>query len=93
MGPSWELIKKLEILPLKSQHIFSLFLFVVNIKDFFMTNSENHNIYTRKSNNLHLPVVNYVPTRSSLLSYKTFNKLPIEIKKKSQEIQINLRKL
>jgi hypothetical protein len=38
------LFKKLEILPLKSQYIFSLLLFVVNNTDLFWTNSENHNM-------------------------------------------------
>jgi len=37
-----------------------------------MTSSENHKMHTRQSKNLHLPVASCLPTRSSLLNYKTF---------------------
>jgi hypothetical protein len=42
-----ELFKKLEILPLKSQYIFSILLLVVkNKKKHFITNYDNHNVDT-----------------------------------------------
>jgi len=41
-----ELFKKLNILPLYSQYIWSLLLFVVKNIDEFITNSEVHTIYT-----------------------------------------------
>jgi hypothetical protein len=40
--------KKLQILPLTSQYVLSLLMFVVQNKTFFSTNNENHNIDTRK---------------------------------------------
>ena len=52
------LFKKLEILPLTSQYMLSLLLFVVQNKNFFLTNNENHNIDTRQRNNLYLPQAN-----------------------------------
>ena len=42
------LFKKLEILPLTSQYMLSLLLFVVQNKTFFSTKNENHNIDTRQ---------------------------------------------
>jgi hypothetical protein len=49
------LFKELNILPLKSQYILSLFFFVANNKSYFMTNSENFSMPTIHSNDLHLP--------------------------------------
>jgi hypothetical protein len=53
---SWtELFKVLKILPLTSQYIFSLTLFVANNKSLFKENSKVHNIKTRNSSNLFQP--------------------------------------
>jgi hypothetical protein len=53
-----QLFKRLEILPLHSQYIFSVLLFVVKNKDLYSTNQEIRNINTRSKLNLHLPVCN-----------------------------------
>jgi hypothetical protein len=45
------LFRKLEILPLASQYILSLMLFVVKNKNEFIVNSEIHGINTRQQNN------------------------------------------
>jgi hypothetical protein len=50
-----ELFKKLEILPFESQYIFSVLLFVVRNRKHFITNYVNHNVETRRCENLHLP--------------------------------------
>jgi hypothetical protein len=73
------LFKNLEILPLKAQYIFSLHLLVVNNKDLFMTNSENH---TRQSKNFCLSLANLTIYQQGIhySSIKHFNKLPLEIK-------------
>jgi hypothetical protein len=42
-----EHFKKLRILPLQSQYILPLLHFVINNRDYFMVNSEIHNINTR----------------------------------------------
>jgi hypothetical protein len=52
------LFEKLQILPLTSQYMISLFMFVVQNKSFFSTNNENLNIDTRQRNNLYLPQAN-----------------------------------
>jgi len=44
---SRQLLMKLGILPLMSQYIFSLLLFIVNNKALFQMNSEIHSINTR----------------------------------------------
>ena len=43
------LFKKLQILPLKSQYMLPSLMFVVQNKNRFSTNTENHNIDTRQS--------------------------------------------
>jgi len=52
------IFKKLQILPLTSQYMLSLLIFVVQNKSLFLTNNENHNLDTRQSNNLYLPQAN-----------------------------------
>jgi hypothetical protein len=49
------LFKKLQIFPLISQYMLSLLMFVVQNKNFFLTNNKNHNSDTRQRNNLHIP--------------------------------------
>jgi len=41
-----------------SQYILSLLMFVVNDRDHFLIISEIHNINTRHSSNIHLPMEN-----------------------------------
>jgi len=50
------LFKKLNILPLKSQYIFSLLLFVVRNRELYKSNSDNHSINARHSTDLHPPM-------------------------------------
>jgi hypothetical protein len=52
-----ELFKKLNILPLHSQYILSLLLFVVKNTDEFTTNSDVHTINTRHRSDLHPPSI------------------------------------
>ena len=52
------LFKKLKILPLMSQYIFSITMFIVKNKHQFTVNSEIHNINTRQHSNLHQPAPN-----------------------------------
>jgi hypothetical protein len=49
------LFKQLNILPLKSQYIFSILLFVIKNINLFTTNSDNQNTKSIQSDNLHLP--------------------------------------
>jgi len=55
-----QLFKNLKILPLKSQYIFSLLLFVAENRDLYESNSEIHNIDTRFSSELHTATANLI---------------------------------
>ena len=52
------LFVELKILPLASQYIFSLLLFVVECRDYFTSNSVICDSNTRHRNDLHLPQQN-----------------------------------
>jgi hypothetical protein len=41
-----DLFKEMQILPLKSQYIFSILLFIIKIKKLFISNYDSHNIRT-----------------------------------------------
>jgi hypothetical protein len=77
------LFKKLQILPLASQYILSLLMFVVQNKKLFSTNNENHNLDTRQRNNLYLPQANLAIYQKGAhySGIKLYNKLSLEIKK------------
>ena len=53
-----QLYKQLQILPLPSQYIFSLLVFVNKNRSLFLSNSEIHDKNTRFNHNLHLPSTN-----------------------------------
>jgi hypothetical protein len=56
--PCRSLLKKLEILPVPCQYIFSLMNFFVNGQDNFQTNPSVHSINTRNKHHLHRPIAN-----------------------------------
>jgi hypothetical protein len=51
-----EVFKKLGIMTLYSQYIYSFVLYTVNNKHLFDANNEIHKYKTRNNNNLHLPL-------------------------------------
>ena len=53
-----EHFKNVKMLPLQSQYILSLMLFVINNGNYFKVNSGIHNVNTRNKSNLHLPISN-----------------------------------
>jgi hypothetical protein len=77
-----EHFKKLKILPLQSQYILSLALFVVGNRSNFKENSDIHNINTRTKSNLHQPLANLSLYQKGGYYYgiKVFNSLPTQIK-------------
>jgi hypothetical protein len=84
-----ELFKVLKILPLTSQYIFSLSLFVANNKHLFKENFEVHNIKTRNNSNLfqsssHLTIYQKGPCYFGI---RVYNNLPSEIRKLSRNIK------
>jgi len=77
-----ELFKELKILTLSSQYTFSLLLFSVNNRDYFVWNSVYHTINTRRKNDLHLPQVSIAMYQKGVYysGFKIFNGLPAVIK-------------
>ena len=53
-----QLLKELNILPVQSQYIFSILLFVTKNKDQFLFNSQVHKINTRQTSDLYVPTAN-----------------------------------
>jgi hypothetical protein len=77
-----EYFKRLIVLPLQSQYLLSILLFVVDNGDYFQLNSEIHSFNTKNKLNLH-------PLLSKLIMFqrgpyysgiKAFNNLPSYIK-------------
>jgi hypothetical protein len=87
---SRDLFKQLNILPLKSQYIFSLLRFVVKNRAVFLAIKECHKINTRQAVNLHLCQVNLTTYRNGVYysGVKIFNGLPT----KPKEISDNPKK-
>jgi hypothetical protein len=67
-----ELFKKLEILPLQSQYIFSLLMFMAENREQFKTNSQIHNTNTRHNKKPLLSYMQFVsiPKRNTLSWYQ-----------------------
>ena len=72
----------LEILPLPSQYILSLLLFMIRNKNQFLINSGMYHTNTRQHANLHQPSVNVTKYQKGVycLGVKVFNMLPPYIK-------------
>jgi exonuclease III len=79
------IFKKLEILPLNSQYIYSMLLFVSTHKQLFITNSDSHSIHTRQRDNLHVPMASLTAFQKGVYfsGVKIFNRLPAELKQLS----------
>jgi hypothetical protein len=73
-----ELFKKLNILPLHSQYILSLLLFVVNNKNEFRYNSDVHSINSRHRSDLFPPITSLSKYHKGVYysGIKIFNHLP-----------------
>ena len=84
------LFKKLRILPLPSQYIFSLLLFVVTNKKLFLLNSQIHSMHTRHSDNLHLPQTGLTLVQKGVAysGCKIYNHLPLHIKNISKNVPL-----
>jgi hypothetical protein len=79
-GSSPQLFKNLNMLPLKSQYVFSLLLFVAKNTDLYELNSEIHNINTIFSSDLHTLTANLTFQKEPFyFGIKFFNYLPTNI--------------
>jgi hypothetical protein len=81
------LFKKLEILPVPCQYIFSLMNFLVDNKENSQTNSSIHSINTSNKHHLHRPIVNLSCFQKSTFysGIRIFNSLPCNIKNLKNE--------
>jgi hypothetical protein len=84
-----ERFKKLNILPLQSQYILSLLLFVVQNIGEFASNSEVHTINTRHKSNLYPPSIKLTKCQKGVYysGIKVFNHLPQNIKNLSRNVK------
>jgi hypothetical protein len=82
-----EYFRKLKILPLQSEYIYLLLLFVINNRQHFKTNSDTHNINTRNNLDLHYPQSHLSVYQKGALyaGIKVFNRLPVPIKQLSHD--------
>jgi hypothetical protein len=74
--------KELNILPVPSQYIFSLLLFITKYKDQFMTNWQMHKITTRQTFDLYIPTANLTVYQKGVYyqGIKIYNHLPKPLK-------------
>jgi hypothetical protein len=79
------LFRKLEILPLASQYIFSLMLFMISNKNLFVLNSDKHNVSVRHANNLYQSSSNFTVYQKGVcyMGIKVYNNLPPDINDES----------
>jgi len=82
-----EYFRTLKILPLQSQYILSLLLFVIDNKDHFRKNSEVHHINTRNKSSLHQPLSNLSIYQKGAyyIGIRVFNSLPPQIRELSHK--------
>jgi hypothetical protein len=82
------LFKKLGILPLYSQYIFSISIFVIKNKKLFYMNNQIHSIHTRFKTNLHPPTGHLTKFQKGVYysTIKIFNNLPHNIKDLANEV-------
>jgi len=81
------LFVELKILPLASQYIFSLLLFVVKNRNYFTANSVIYDSNTRHRNDLHLPQATLTMYQKGVYysGVRVFNGLPRALKDISRE--------
>jgi len=77
-----QLFKDLDILPLQSQYIYSILLFVTKNKDLYLSNSQVHKINTRQTFNLYVRTANLTNYQKGVhySGVRIYNHLPPAIK-------------
>ena len=82
-----QLFKELNILPIQSQYIYSILLFVTKNKDQFLSNSQVHKINTRQTFDLYVPTANLTIYQKGVYysGIKIYNHLPTAIKDLSDD--------
>ena len=90
MDSCTEPFKSMKILPVYSQYIFSLLMYVMNNKYLFRRNVEVHNHDTRSAKNFHLPITNLTIYQKGACytGIKIFNYIRTHIQNVANEIQV-----
>jgi hypothetical protein len=70
------LFKKLQILSLYSQYIYSLLMFVVKNRNLFELNSDIHKLSTKYNNDFHLPSVQLKLFKKLVFLFRNYNVQP-----------------
>jgi len=80
-------VENFKILPLSSQYIYSLFMFVVNNRNLFLDNAELYTIKTRNCCNLHPPLSRLTKYQNAVdyAGIRIFNHLPPSIESIANE--------
>ena len=81
----WQPFRELNILPVPSQYILSLLLFITRNKDQFISNSQVHKITIRRSSDLYVPAANLTIYRKGVYyqGIKIYSRVPKTIKELS----------
>jgi len=84
------MFQRLEILPLYSQYIFFLSIFVIKNKHLYNTNNQIHGVQTRFKTNLHPPIANLTKFQKGVYysEINIFNNFPHGIKNLANEITL-----
>jgi hypothetical protein len=77
-----DLFKRLQIVPLTCEYIFSLLNFIISNQEHFQTNSGVHSVTTRNKHHLHRPAANLTGFQKNTYysGIKVFNNLPSSLK-------------
>jgi hypothetical protein len=80
-----KIFTSLKILPLPSQYIYSLVVFIVNNRVSFTSNTDKYKTVTRNHSNLYFPLTNLTIFQkgSQYFGIKVYNNLPDNIKQLS----------
>ena len=84
------MFKDLQILPLQSQYIYSISVFVVMNRGLFVSNHDLHNFQTRQIHDLHMPAAKLLLFQKGVYysGSKIFNHLPSFIKELASNVKI-----
>ena len=82
-----QLFKDLNILPIQSQYIYSVLLFVTKNNNQFLSNSQVHKINKRQTFDLYVPTANLTIYQKGVCysGIKIYNHLPTAIKDLSDD--------
>jgi hypothetical protein len=77
-----DLFKEINILPLKSQYIYSLIIFVIKTDNFVINSKDYYEVKARQNINLHMHQVNLAIYGKEVyhMAVKVFNGLPYNLK-------------